>query len=331
MKLGGVGRNIAEVLSRLGSSVSILSMVGNDEQGRALQASCKRLSISTDALLSSSRCRTATYTALLDGSGELVGAIADMEVFDALTPAVLPDLPALPRLLLCDANLPAETLDMLLVRSRETSTPAWFEPVSVAKSIRGRCSSRWQLMSPNWDELLAIVGLPAAELPCMETGLHPHVLEALRLALADISDAVVLTLGPMGVVLARAASLQQSSQLRKQYSLDVAAHLLGQLPAGIDVTPLRLQVEDLSADDLQVLWYQPQALETVRDVTGAGDNFLAGTAQGCVQGWPLEEAIVLGMVCAHLVLHVEGGVPQFFSKETFKRIGTALGRDSSKL
>ncbi|CAE8596520.1 unnamed protein product [Polarella glacialis] len=33
-----------------------------------------------------------------------------------------------------------------------------FEPVSVAKASRGRLSDPWHLATPNWDELLALLG-----------------------------------------------------------------------------------------------------------------------------------------------------------------------------
>ncbi|CAE7506681.1 psuK [Symbiodinium sp. CCMP2592] len=73
---GGVGRNIAEVASRLGSPVALLGAVGDDAPGRALLHGCGERGIDVQALEVLEDSRTATYTALLDGKGELVGAVA---------------------------------------------------------------------------------------------------------------------------------------------------------------------------------------------------------------------------------------------------------------
>ncbi|CAE7347571.1 psuK [Symbiodinium sp. CCMP2456] len=73
---GGVGRNIAEVAARLGSSVALLGAVGDDAAGRALLHGCGERGIDVQALEVLRDSRTATYTALLDGKGELVGAVA---------------------------------------------------------------------------------------------------------------------------------------------------------------------------------------------------------------------------------------------------------------
>ena len=75
-------------------------------------ATCNRLE-STPRLISVSTRPTASYTAILEPNGELVLGLADMAIYDEITPALLE--PALPRLLeyelwFVDANLPAETL-----------------------------------------------------------------------------------------------------------------------------------------------------------------------------------------------------------------------------
>ena len=105
---GGVGRNLAEVSLRLGCSVHLLSAVGNDEPGRQLLNHSKQLGILTEDLAVIENMRTATYTALLDGTGELVGAVADMAILDNIQPKVLQrrcsSLEGI-KLVLCEANL----------------------------------------------------------------------------------------------------------------------------------------------------------------------------------------------------------------------------------
>lgn len=130
---GGVARNVAENLHRLGCRVMLCSRVGNDEAGRRMLAQ----PFDTSWISISASRPTASYTAILDCSGELVVGLADMQVYDEVTPEVLgPALPSLcaAALWFADANLPGETLDWLL--SKAGPIPVAVDAISVAKSRR---------------------------------------------------------------------------------------------------------------------------------------------------------------------------------------------------
>ena len=131
---GGVARNVAENLSRLGRSVLMVSRVGDDEAGRDVVRHLQSLAIDT-SLVSVSADPTASYTAILEPNGELVLGLADMAIYDEITPALLE--PALPQLLQCelwfvDANLPAATLGWIAAASSHLALTA--DAVSVVKS-----------------------------------------------------------------------------------------------------------------------------------------------------------------------------------------------------
>ena len=79
---------------------------------------------------------TASYTAILESTGELVIGLADMDVYDEVTPAVLE--PALPTLRdasmwFVDTNLPGATIGWLL---EVAPVPVAVDAISVAKSRR---------------------------------------------------------------------------------------------------------------------------------------------------------------------------------------------------
>jgi pseudouridine-5'-phosphate glycosidase len=88
---GGVARNIAEVLGRLGSQPIIFSAVGEDSRGLSLmERMANEYGISRDRqyIKIVSGSNTATYLAVLEEDGDLHTAIADMDV---LTQIQVPD------------------------------------------------------------------------------------------------------------------------------------------------------------------------------------------------------------------------------------------------
>jgi pseudouridine kinase len=133
---GGVARNVAENLARLGMSVTMVSRVGSDREGDAVLDGLAEAAVGVEFCTRSTTAPTATYTALLDKAGELVIGLADMAIYDELTVDVLePLLPRLERIPVwfIDCNLPAESLRFLLRRKPENCT-LYVDCVSVAKA-----------------------------------------------------------------------------------------------------------------------------------------------------------------------------------------------------
>jgi pseudouridine kinase len=135
---GGVARNVAENLARLGLSVTMVSRVGDDREGKAVLDGLMEAGVGTSLCTQSATAPTATYTALLDKAGELVIGLADMGIYDELTVEILePLLPRLERIPVwfIDCNLPAESLRFLLRHKPEGCT-VYVDCVSVAKAAR---------------------------------------------------------------------------------------------------------------------------------------------------------------------------------------------------
>ncbi len=139
LDFGGVARNVAENLARLGCRVSMLSRVGDDQEGRRVIARLQDLGIDT-GLVSVSRTRpTASYTAILENRGELVVGLADMDIYDEIDNSILDA--ALPRLRehdhwFIDANLRGPSIGRLLAEAGPALIAV--DAVSVAKSQRLR-------------------------------------------------------------------------------------------------------------------------------------------------------------------------------------------------
>lgn len=128
---GGVGRNVAENLARLGSRVALVSTVGTDPDGDWLLEETAAAGVDIDGVLRGGR--TGRYVAVLDADGDLAVGVADMAATDALVPDVLDlDLLRSAALVVLDGNLPAPTLDTVLGLGVRTV----LDPVSVAKARR---------------------------------------------------------------------------------------------------------------------------------------------------------------------------------------------------
>jgi pseudouridine kinase len=152
---GGVGRNVAENLARLGSRVALVSTVGNDPDGDWLLHETAMAGVDIGPVLRGGR--TGRYVAVLDADGDLSVGVSDMAATEALTPDVLDhDLLRSASLVVVDGNVPATTIDAVLALGVRTV----IDPVSVAKAQRMapllRADRPVFALTPNEAELAAL-------------------------------------------------------------------------------------------------------------------------------------------------------------------------------
>lgn len=130
---GGVGRNVAENLARLGTPTSLVSSLGAAEAGQVL-APCLEAGVDV-AEVRRMPGGTSRYVALLDAEGELVGGVADMSAIQELGPDDLPrDLIASAGVLVLDGNLRPDTLAAAWGTAADAGVPVVVDPVSVPKA-----------------------------------------------------------------------------------------------------------------------------------------------------------------------------------------------------
>ncbi len=161
---GGVGRNIAEGLARLGSEVHLIAAVGDDPAGRELLARTAEAGVFVDQVRTGPE-PTGTYLALLDSDGELVAAVSDLAATLAMDVAQVSrskEMIAAAAVVVIDANVSADVADWVLSISAAAGTRVLLEPVSVAKAARMAPLLRPEqpvfAMTPNVDELGSFVG-----------------------------------------------------------------------------------------------------------------------------------------------------------------------------
>ncbi|MFT3672545.1 carbohydrate kinase family protein [Aestuariivirga sp.] len=157
---GGVGRNIAHNLARLGADVALISVVGHDVHGDAVLFETKRAGVDVSRVVRSD-ISTGSYVALLDHDGEMISALSDMRCADLLTPDVIvaqEKTIELARLVVADCNLPQESLNLLAAMAGGKLV---IEPVSVPKSrklIEVLKTGQVYLASPNFDQIEQMAG-----------------------------------------------------------------------------------------------------------------------------------------------------------------------------
>ena len=161
---GGVARNIAETLARLGCDVGLLAHVGADAHGETVKTACAAAGVDT-SLLAKADAPTGVYLAVLDAHGELVAAINDMRAADAMTVAHLEtqaERLRQARMLVADCNIPAESLAWLCAFAASHGQRLVIEPVSVPK-VRKLLSferpSPVFAITPNVQQLRALTGV----------------------------------------------------------------------------------------------------------------------------------------------------------------------------
>ncbi len=88
---GGVARNIAETLARLGQPVRLISAVGNDFIGRQILNQAAAAGVDVSPCLRVEDYRTGAYLAVLNEDGDLNYALDDIAVSTCITPQVLRD------------------------------------------------------------------------------------------------------------------------------------------------------------------------------------------------------------------------------------------------
>ncbi|SDJ09941.1 carbohydrate kinase family protein [Salimicrobium halophilum] len=136
--VGGVARNIAENLGRLGEEVVLLTVRGDDAEWYEIEKASAPF-MDTTYVHKVPGAATGSYTAVLDKQGDMAVAYADMDVFDSLTAKLLVENTELLRNAKCivvDLNCPEETVYFLSSFASVHEIPLAVIPVSSPKMKR---------------------------------------------------------------------------------------------------------------------------------------------------------------------------------------------------
>ena len=140
VEAGGGAFNAARSLAGLGVKVRLVSPRGGDPEGELVAAAAVAAGIEDTPFVFLDRT-TPSYTAIIERDGNLVIALADMELYRLFSPRRLQqramrEAIADAGLILTDANLPAETLAAMAGAAAAASVPVAGIAISPAKVER---------------------------------------------------------------------------------------------------------------------------------------------------------------------------------------------------
>jgi pseudouridine-5'-phosphate glycosidase/pseudouridine kinase len=281
---GGVARNVAEVLGRLGSKPLLYSAVGDDARGQALKQRQEDYGIqdSNLTICTVESFNTATFLAVLEGAtSDLHTACADMAVMSEIQ---VPPREVLEQaeMLVFDANPPVTILREAAQIASDLGLDVFFEPTSVPKT--------------------KLVAQDPALMRCL-TGAFPNLDELIAIRDAacqmDIADEDGRLLGEIDVDLAHVQTV--ASQVLDCMS-PTEAYLV--ITMGVNGVMFASRINEHSTG--QVLFefkHFPVSEEVdVQNSTGAGDSLCGAFLHACLQGKNYSDAIALGMRAASLSL-----------------------------
>ncbi|CAI9294677.1 unnamed protein product [Lactuca saligna] len=311
---GGVARNIAECVSKLGTKPFMISALGSDIAGNMLLEYWKSSGLSTEGIRMGNEIETPVVSIVFDTEGESAAAVASVESLEQfLTPKWIQqfktNLASAP-IVMVDANLSPLALEASCQLAAEVGTPVWFEPVSVAKSRRIVSVAKYiTFTSPNEDELIAMANAlspkhtfsPIQKEASTITSLFQQLKPAISILLEKGIKVVILTLGSKGVLLC--------SKKHFNFLDSICPKRINNNKRLQEAINLVCPVGRFSGG---VVHFPAVSLAAVVRLTGAGDCLVGGVVASVCGGLDLMQSVAVGIATAKAAVEVEMNVPLQF-------------------
>jgi pseudouridine kinase len=194
---GGVARNVAENLARLGQPVSLLSVIGKDRIGDEVLAHTRQAGVDVSNVHTTDKFPTGFYLGVLDVKGHRQFAIDDMRIMEELNESYLAynqDLFEQASLVFVDANLSTPALATVFELAKKYHVSVCADPTSGTLALRLSPHLRQlKLITPNSVEAGILAGQP---FDAFDSG---AALEAARYLVNQGVEMVFVTLAEFGV------------------------------------------------------------------------------------------------------------------------------------
>ena len=269
--LGGVGRNVAECLTRCGIHNSFISIVGNDKLGKMAIELCKESGMATNKINVLDGISTAVAQ-LLVKDGNVLEGVSDFSSHAYLTENLIKDSDIEnSSFVIVDCDTPLATGLSIAEQCSKFNVPLVIEPTAPTKFqlfVDSGMLRKASMVTPNVSELSLLFETPSKllafpasfDVPEQFTGVVINMLRCLDIMCCNTNfRSVLTTLGEKGVLYCQ-----------------------------------------LSSDGLLEIIYLPSAPKhvMVKSSSGAGDSFLGGFFAALSNSYCIEKCLKVGTVCA---------------------------------
>jgi pseudouridine kinase len=209
---GGVARNVAENLARLGMTVRLITAIGNDPSGQNLISETSGAGVDMKHTLVVEDGTTSSYLAYVDEKGNLRIGLDDMRIVEQLDVEYIQSRNQLfdeAQAVFVDANLPPETLSVVFSLAREAEVPIAADPtsVSLAPIFREYLDYLW-VFTPNESEAEVLIpqAVPHAD--------PSSAIDAARFLVSQGVEIAIITMAEFGLGYATASGSGHVPALR---------------------------------------------------------------------------------------------------------------------
>ena len=161
MSTGGVGRNIAENLSRISIPAKIFSYVGTDALGEFLIEETQKANVDTTYIKKHSTLPTSQYLSVLDDNNDILISISDMRIIDEMS---IDDIKSYSNIInqssviVIDTNIPTKVIQY--IANEYSHVPLFLDPVSISKTSKIiNIVGKFHTVKPNKLEAELITGI----------------------------------------------------------------------------------------------------------------------------------------------------------------------------
>ncbi|BEP28337.1 carbohydrate kinase family protein [Helicovermis profundi] len=269
MSFGGVCRNIAENLARVGVNTKFISILGDDEKGKSILEHSKIIGYDMSDSLILENGGTPTYLAILNECGEMVSSIADMKSIGELNTEFIDskaDIIINSEYTFLDSDDP-EILEYILTTFKD-KTKFVLDPVSAEKANNIKhLIHHFHTIKPNRHEAEIILGFKLdSEEELNNAGKYFRKMGVKNIFISLDEDGI---------------------------------YYMNSEKSGI-----------IKAENV-----------TVKNVTGAGDSFVAGIGYGYMKEFPIEKTVKFAITMANITIdHEETINPEIDNEYVASRI-----------
>lgn len=133
---GGVALSVAENLGRLQEDVVLMSLLGDDEEANTIRETMRPF-MKLNEVEQINAFPTGTYMEVLDNKAEMVIGLAEMDIYDRMTPNWLMKRSMIlkqAQAIMIDTNTPRETTELVLEIANKNKIPLIMVTVSALKA-----------------------------------------------------------------------------------------------------------------------------------------------------------------------------------------------------